>query len=926
MKLLRLARAAALLAALPSAAFANSGGATPYTLRDAATSCGGCHGASNPALTVSFSGPTVMLPGNTSVWTATLTGTPQNALAGFAAALQKPANNAATFGNIAGQPTVTGDGMTQVSHGSGQGALDSFAGGSAQYTVNLTVPAGAALGSTYQVYMSGNVGSVGAGNWKAATTQTLTVGAPVPTSLTPNQATATATTIALAWAGTQGEHFRILRKTGSAPNSATDAGATLVYEGANTSATATGLTAGTLYYFAAYGKVPAVASYSATAVQATAGTTPANPTGLTAMASSSTEVSLAWTGTSAEFRVLGKSGAYPTDPNDAAAEVVYQGTAKNVVDGGLLAGTQYFYRVWGKTAGAAAYSTANSQATATTTAQPVDRFVAASGNDQAGANPCTTAATPCRTITRAMTAAGSGDSIFVQPGTYSIAGGEVFPITFKGGVQLVSTGSPADTFIDGSGDAVRRGLFVSTGNASMLTRLQGFTVRNGVRTDTPGGSALGGALYINAGINGLFTVTGNLFTANQVLGADADGGAGETGSLGWGGAIAIFNSTVNITNNVFTGNLARGGHALDQPGVLLSGNENGGNSVGGAIYFAGSGLLANNTFVGNLSMGGDGGTASNGIGASGQAQSGAVDAGGNPSPTVINNIFAGNAAVPGAGTVPDPPVAGALDVSNPPVFSDNLFFNNREGTAPSVGDDLGLDAVLADPKFHSDMVLRLRNSSPARAAGTAVNAPTIDFEELARPAPPSIGAYEAAFLSQALQFGPAPTVSAGGTANVVIGAGASSSPVVLTSQTPGTCTVQGTVVTGVAAGSCTLLANQAADVDFTAAPQVSQTFNVLSQPSFALGVTFAGTGSGSVSSSPAGIQCGPTCSANFASNTSVMLSASAHAGSVFTGWGGDCSGTQPTCQVGMSQARNVVAQFGPDANGAVRVFVDGFED
>ena len=186
--------AAVVLAALSPACFANAGGATSYTLRDQASSCGGCHGASNAAMTVSFAGPSAMLPGQTVVWTANIAG-PSNptALAGFAAAIQKKAQQP-TFSSIAGQPTVTSDMSTTISHGNSQGALDTFTTGTAQYTVNLTMPANAVLGTTYQVYMSADVGrgadQVG---WKAANTLTLTVGAPTPTSITPNQAAATAT-------------------------------------------------------------------------------------------------------------------------------------------------------------------------------------------------------------------------------------------------------------------------------------------------------------------------------------------------------------------------------------------------------------------------------------------------------------------------------------------------------------------------------------------------------------------------------------------------------------------------------------------------------------------------------------------------------------------------------------------------------------
>jgi hypothetical protein len=922
----RLSGAALALAVLSPTCFASAGGATGYTLRDQATSCGSCHGASNAAMTVAFAGPSAMLPGQTVVWTANVSG-PANAsaLAGFAAAIQKKAQQP-TFSSIAGQPTVTSDGSTTISHGNSQGALDGFAGGSAQYTVNLTMPGNAVLGTTYSVYMSANVGHGGDQvGWKAATTTTLTVGAPTPTSITPNQAAATDTAIPLAWAGTQGEEFRVIYKTGSAPTGPNDG--TLVYQGANTSASATGLTGGTLYYFAAFGKVPNQTHYSATAAQATAATLPPNPTGMTAMSSSSSEIALTWTGTAAEFIVRGKAGAYPAGPTDASAELVYQGTAKNTVDAGLSAGTQYYYRVWGRTPNSTAYSAMASQATATTASQPLDRHVAADGSDQGGANPCTVLASPCRSITRAMTVAGGGDSIFVQPGTYSAAGGEVFPIAFKPGVQLIATGSPADTFIDGAGDPVQQGLIELAQNGSTLTRLQGFTLRNGLRTVPLGYVSVGGALYVEYGQPGsMFTVTGNVFENNEARGHSANDVGGNSGGSAWGGAIGTFSARMTITNNVFVGNIARAGNGADHPATPVDNNENGGGASGGAVYYGGTGTIANNTFVGNVAQGGDGGLGSDGRGAAGWGQGGGLDAGGNPAPAIINNIFFANVATVGLGSTSDASLAGGLTASQAPLVDRNLFFGNLVDGAPSASDDLGTDPVLADPKFHSPTLLRLRNSSPARAAGGAAGAPTIDFEELLRPDPPSIGAYEAGFLSQTLQFGPAPVVSAGGTDAVTVVAGASSSPVVVTSQTPAICTVAGGVVTGVTAGTCTLIANQAADVDYTAAPQVSQSFQVLAQPVFELAVTRSGTGSGSVTSNPAGILCGPDCEANFAVDTVVTLTATAHAGSVFLGWGGACSNAaQASCQVTMSQARSVSAMFGPDAQQAVRVFVDGFE-
>ena len=120
----------------------------------------------------------------------------------------------------------------------------------------------------------------------------------------------------------------MLRKTGSYPSSATDAAATLVYEGPNASASASGLAAGTLYYFAAYGKAPANAFYSSAAAQATAATLPPNPSTLGAMAAAASQINLSWNGSSSEFIVLGKAGAYPASPTDASAKVVYTGAAK----------------------------------------------------------------------------------------------------------------------------------------------------------------------------------------------------------------------------------------------------------------------------------------------------------------------------------------------------------------------------------------------------------------------------------------------------------------------------------------------------------------------------------------------------------------------------------------------------------------------
>mgnify|MGYP006270576123 CR=1 FL=1 len=84
--------------------------------------------------------------------------------------------------------------------------------------------------------------------------------------------------------------------------------------------------------------------------------------------------------------------------------------------------------------------------------------------------------------------------------------------------------------------------------------------------------------------------------------------------------------------------------------------------------------------------------------------------------------------------------------------------------------------------------------------------------------------------------------------------------------------------------------------------------SVTAQYSVPLSVARAGTGSGTVSSTPAGINCGATCSAVYAGGTLVTLTAAADLNSSFAGWTGACTGTSP-CTVTMDQARSVTAVF-----------------
>jgi hypothetical protein len=101
---------------------------------------------------------------------------------------------------------------------------------------------------------------------------------------------------------------------------------------------------------------------------------------------------------------------------------------------------------------------------------------------------------------------------------------------------------------------------------------------------------------------------------------------------------------------------------------------------------------------------------------------------------------------------------------------------------------------------------------------------------------------------------------------------------------------------GACSGSsgCTVAMNAAESVTATFVQDVTLSVNV--------------TGSGSVTSAPAGINCPSTCSENLAPGTQVTLTATPANGFGFSGWGGACSGVG-NCVLTMNAAQSVTATF-----------------
>jgi uncharacterized repeat protein (TIGR02543 family) len=111
-------------------------------------------------------------------------------------------------------------------------------------------------------------------------------------------------------------------------------------------------------------------------------------------------------------------------------------------------------------------------------------------------------------------------------------------------------------------------------------------------------------------------------------------------------------------------------------------------------------------------------------------------------------------------------------------------------------------------------------------------------------------------------------------------------------------------------GDCT--GTGACNVTMDQARSVTATF----MQAFTLDVSV--TGSGTVTSVPAGIACPGDCSEDYLSGASVALTAAPAPGWRLISWSGDCTGNG-ACNVTMTQARSVAADFD------TMPFIDGFE-
>jgi hypothetical protein len=90
-------------------------------------------------------------------------------------------------------------------------------------------------------------------------------------------------------------------------------------------------------------------------------------------------------------------------------------------------------------------------------------------------------------------------------------------------------------------------------------------------------------------------------------------------------------------------------------------------------------------------------------------------------------------------------------------------------------------------------------------------------------------------------------------------------------------------------------------IDLAVANSNSNNVSVLinATPIYTLTISHTGSGTGTITSNPSGIGCGADCSEKFNENTTIILTATPEAGSLFSGWTEDCAscGINTDCNI-----------------------------
>jgi serine protease len=310
------------------------------------------------------------------------------------------------------------------------------------------------------------------------------------------------------------------------------------------------------------------------------------------------------------------------------------------------------------------------------------------------------------TIQAALNAASPGDTVSVSPGMYAEN------LDFLGkAVSLVSTGGASQTTIVAPG-----GTAVTIGPAGSIV---GFTISGGTATFGAGMAVSGSGTLIAK----------DIFQSNQ------------QGSGGFGAAIGGNSASPLIEQDLFVGNSCDGQFLSGVVAFVNSSSptvennvfhDNPCRAVNLTLPEGNTPLVINNTMVRN----------SVGVRVDGRVPS--------ASEVLRNNIVADNG------------VGLEVDFGSGPTWDHNLVFGNTQNYS-GIADQTGANGNLsADPLFVNSGAnnFQLLPGSPAIGAGSAVDAPSVDFNGIPRPpASIDIGAFQSSASDNDLQISGHPPVS-----------------------------------------------------------------------------------------------------------------------------------------------------------------------
>ncbi len=540
-------------------------------------------------------------------------------------------------------------------------------------------------------------------------------------------------------------------------------------------------------------------------------------------------------------------------------------------------------------------------------------------------------------------AAGSGaDTIVLQSGaTYTLSkdddgGGHqtdsgannddldiTSDITIQGNGAIIERSTAVTCIINGTAVAGEFRIFeVVSGGA--LT-LQNLTVRDGC--------ADGSVLTANLDGGGIFNTGGTLTITNSTI--------SDNSAYGSGG---IFNEgTVTITNSTLSGNSATGdvGAAISNVGTMTVTNSTiSGNSAlaGGGIFNGGTLTVTNSTISGNSAVF-DGG--------------GILNVGGAPL-TITNSTISGNSAAnTGSGIFNQ----GTVNIKNS-IVANNTLQPNCFGSAGITPSGTNLTTDTSCPGFTQVTSAQLNlgplqvnapgtTATHALLSGSAaidavpagqctdLSSTPVDVTEdqrgVGRPqgAACDVGAYEAVVVTLTIAgagTGSGTVTSTGISCTISIGStsgdcsesalpGANPTVTLSTTADPGSTFAGWSGHADCADGVVTINSNKVCIAQFNVVPQRTLT------------VAGAGTGTGTVTAT--GITCAITagstsgdCAESYTHGTVVTLTATPNSGSTFTGWSGCDSVSGMDCQVTLTAAKLVTAQFTDPGLGCPNLLVE----